>query len=61
MKDILPPYGVILRDAIDTGDKGLMQAFVKYSDFVKSRGMDLTSEEQSSWDEAHKALVDAAG
>lgn len=61
MKDILPPYGVILRDAIATGDKDLMQAFVTYSDFMKKQDLSISSDMRRSWEIAHQELVKAVG
>lgn len=59
MKNILPPYGVILRDAIATGDKDLMRAFVKYSDFMMGQKLDISDGDRAQWKDAHAALVDA--
>ncbi|MGC1496547.1 MAG: hypothetical protein WA790_12125 [Sulfitobacter sp.] len=61
MKNILPPYGVILRDAITTGDKDLMQAFVKYSDFMMKQDLHVSNENRESWKAAHAELVAASG
>ncbi|MCY0093926.1 hypothetical protein [Hoeflea ulvae] len=60
MKNIIPPYGVILRDAIATGDKDLMQAFIKYSDFLKSMDLKVSDRDRTQWEDAHAALVKAA-
>ena len=61
MKDIIPPYGVILRDAISTGDRDLMQAFVKYSDFLMGQNLAISDRDRAQWKDAHEALVAAAG
>ncbi len=61
MKNILPPYGVILRDAIATGDKDLMQAFVKYSDFMMKQDLNVSDKNRESWKAAHAELVSASG
>jgi hypothetical protein len=60
MKDILPPYGVILRDAIATGDKDLMGAFIKYSEFMMKQKIDLSDKDRESWKAAHQELEKAA-
>jgi hypothetical protein len=60
MKNILPPYGVILRDAIATGDRDLMQAFVKYSAFMMEQNLDVSPEARASWKAAHEDLKKAA-
>lgn len=61
MRKILPPYGVILRDAIRTGDRDLMQAFVKYSEFLMEKRPDITEGGLADWKAAHEELVKAAG
>ena len=61
MKNILPPYGVILRNAIRSGDRELMRAFVKYSEFMMSRDLDIDEHQRASWKAAHKELAKAAG
>ncbi|WP_394691733.1 hypothetical protein [Hoeflea sp.] len=61
MKNIIPPYGVILRDAIATGEKDLMRAFLKYSDFMMGQKLDIADGARAQWEEAHAALEAAAG
>lgn len=61
MKDVLPPYGVILRDAIATGDRDLMRAYLAYSDFVMSRGLKASGSDMEAWKAAHSDLEKAVG
>lgn len=61
MKNILPPYGCILRDAISTGDRDLMQAFVKYSEFMLRQDLKVSDAKKESWKAAHAELQKAAG
>lgn len=59
MKDIIPPYGVILRDAIKTGDPELMKAYQVYSSHMmkKLTGMDI--DHLKDWIAAHDELSKA--
>jgi hypothetical protein len=59
MRNILPPYGVILRDAIATGDKDLMQAFVKYSEFMMKQKLSVSDKDRENWKAAHQELKKA--
>lgn len=60
MKDILPPYGVILRDAIRSGDRELMRAYLDYSKFVMSQYPDIAGDQAADWKAAHAELEKAA-
>ncbi|WP_394691735.1 hypothetical protein [Hoeflea sp.] len=54
----LMPYGVPIRDVIASGDKDLMQAMVRVSDFCAKRD---GAEPSSDWADAHRDLQRAAG
>lgn len=49
----ITPYGVPIRDVIASGDKELMQAMVKLSDFCAKRE---GAERSGEWEDAHREL-----
>ncbi|MCY0093923.1 hypothetical protein [Hoeflea ulvae] len=52
-------YGVIINEAIRSGDKDVMQAVAKVSEFMMGRADDDGSEMISDWHAAHKDLMKA--
>jgi hypothetical protein len=60
-------YGVIINHAIQSGDKEVMQAVAKVSDFMMERAGDMSSaggdvaEMAADWKSAHKDLMHALG
>ncbi len=60
-------YGVIINHAIQSGDKDVMQAVAKVSEFMMDRAGDMSgaggeaAEMSEDWKSAHKDLMRALG
>lgn len=54
-------YGVIIHEAINSGDKDIMQATAKVSKFMMNRVSRDDSAEHAEWHKAHDELMKALG